>query len=427
MAAPNWENRTVFHGDNLTILRGMNSESVDLIATDPPFNKGRDFHATPDSLAQGASFQDRWSWREDVDESWVDQITDDFPNVMHVINSARSSYGDDMGAFLCFMAVRLLEMRRVLKSTGTIYLHCDPTAGHYLKALMDAIFGRQRFINEIIWWYNSGGGSKKNFGRKHDLLLMYSKGSHYTFNVDDVRVPYSAVIAKSRKELFNDAGKVRPDVWDISRPPNHSKEWFGYPTQKPLAVYDVIIKASSNVGDVVLDPFCGCATTLVAAERLDRQWVGIDIWPQAFEAVVKRLEDEHLRDEKGEGEYTLFDKGIFRVEEGAPTRTDDGATAAPALPVKAVVKEPPGPKMTRAEMYDYLVSHAGLKCQGCDRTFDDKRYLELDHNTPRSDGGINHVSNRVLLCGPCNRAKSNKYTLSGLRQLNAKNGWMASP
>jgi len=130
---PNWENRTLFHGDNLDFLRAMNSESVHLIATDPPFNKNRDFHATPNSLASGSSFQDRWSWDSDVHQDWVDKITDDFPKVMNVIEGSRLSYGDEMGAFLCFMGVRLLEMHRILKPTGSIYLHCDDTAAHYLK------------------------------------------------------------------------------------------------------------------------------------------------------------------------------------------------------------------------------------------------------------------------------------------------------
>ena len=163
MAAPNWKNRTLFHGDNLPFLRAMNSESVDLIATDPPFNKGRDFHATSDSLASGASFQDRWSWEQDVHEEWVDQITDDFPLVMNVIQGSRNSYGDDMGAFLCFMAVRLLEMKRVLKPTGSMYLHCDPTASHYLKELMDAVFGRRKFRSEIVWRRVNPTGREKAF------------------------------------------------------------------------------------------------------------------------------------------------------------------------------------------------------------------------------------------------------------------------
>ena len=151
MGQTNWANRTLFHGDNLKFLRAMNSDSVDLIATDPPFNKGRDFHATPDSLAAGARFQDRWSWERDVHEEWTDQITDDHPRLMEAIEGARYAHSDGMGAFMCFMAVRLLDMRRVLKPTGSIYLHCDPTASHYLKAVMDAIFGWRNFRSDITW------------------------------------------------------------------------------------------------------------------------------------------------------------------------------------------------------------------------------------------------------------------------------------
>lgn len=422
----NWKNRSLFRGDNLEVLRGMNSRSVDLIATDPPFNKGRDFHATPESLAAGSSFQDRWSWRDDVDQEWLDQITDDFPHVMNVISGSRNSYGDDMGAYLAFMAVRIIAMHRVLKNSGSIYLHCDPTASHYLKELMDAIFGKKNFLNEIIWSYNSGGGSKKRFGRKHDVILFYSKSSDYYFNADAVRVPYDAVIAKGREHLFNDKGKVMPDVWNISRPPNHSKEWLGYPTQKPIKLYETMISASSKEGDIVLDPFCGCATTLVAAERLNRQWVGIDIWSGALDAVKSRLTEEALAEREGEDPNTLFDLGKFSFHEGPPSRTDDGEIAVPFLKVKQMVAEPKGQKMSRREMLEYLLSHSGPVCQGCDRTFDDVRYLELDHNTPRSDGGINHISNRILLCGPCNKVKSNQLTLSGLRRRNKEQGWMAN-
>ena len=184
----NWRNRTLFHGDNLGFLRAMNSESVDLIATDPPFNKGRDFHATPDSLAAGAKFQDRWSWERDVHQEWADRITDDYPKLMEAIESARYAHSDGMGAYMCFMAVRLLEMRRVLKPTGSIYLHCDPTASHYLKAVMDAIFGWKNFRNEIVWCYKSGGASKRRFARKHDLILFYAKDVRQAaFNVIKVK------------------------------------------------------------------------------------------------------------------------------------------------------------------------------------------------------------------------------------------------
>lgn len=173
---PNWENRTLFHGDNLDMMRGMDSGTVDLIATDPPFNKGRDFHATPDSLAKGASFQDRWSWKEDVHQEWVDQIQDDWPGVWHVIQMAREVWGDGMGAFLCFMGVRLIAMRRVLKDTGSIYLHCDPTASHYLKSLMDAVFGKENFRNEVVWKRTTGKKAGRKFGGVHDAILYYVKG-----------------------------------------------------------------------------------------------------------------------------------------------------------------------------------------------------------------------------------------------------------
>ena len=203
------------------------------------------------------------------------------------------------------------------------------------------------------------------------------------------------------------------DYWPVDAIGRTSSERTGFPTQKPLSLYERMVRASSNEGDVVLDPFAGCATTLVAAERLGRQWVGIDIWDGAHEIVVKRL-----RDETG-----LF--GDVHYSTTPPARTDDGETAAPFLRVKQVVQEPDGPRWTRAEMYAHLLEQHGSRCQGCDRTFDDPRYLELDHNTPRSDGGLNHITNRVLLCSPCNRAKSNMYTLSGLRRINRQNGWMA--
>ena len=189
MGTPNWSNRTLFHHDNLAVLRGMNSESVDLIATDPPFNKSKDFHATPDSLAAGASFQDRWSWEKDVHEEWTDQITDDYPKLMEAIESARYAHSDGMGAFMCFMAVRLLETRRVLRPAGSIYLHCDHTASHYLKAVLDAIFGRKNFRNEIVWCYNVGGKGKKWWARKHDILFFYTKTSVYHFNGQAAGIP----------------------------------------------------------------------------------------------------------------------------------------------------------------------------------------------------------------------------------------------
>ena len=460
---PNWENRTLFHADNLKILRGMNSESVHLIATDPPFKKGRDFHATPGSLADGASFQDRWSWDRDVHQDWVDQITDDFPKVMNVIQGSRNSYGDDMGAFLCFMAVRLLEIRRILRKNGSIYLHCDTTASHYLKAVMDAIFGWKNFRNEIVWCYDRWEASSNRFQKMHDIILFYSKFDNTIFNslteIDAKRQKtldrgYTTNLLKDgtrqliiyegsenkpniqklkQKDKFNNIivrpkeklGRPLKDYWNINFIHPKSKERFGFPTQKPLSLYERIIKASSNEGDIVLDPFCGCATTLVAAERLKRHWVGIDIWDKSHEAIIKRMQKEGLAAPDGSTDGMLFTFGQIIYVTEPPERTDDGEEAVPFLKTKLRVDEPKGEKRTRAEMLDYLLDQYGYKCQGCDRKFDDPRYLELDHNTPRSDGGLNHISNRILLCGPCNKLKSNNFTLSGLRNQNKKLRYMA--
>ena len=331
---------------------------------------------------------------------------------------------------MCFMAVRLLAMRRVLKPTGSIYLHCDPTASHYLKAVMDAIFGWRQFRNEIVWCYRGGGVPRKDFSKKHDLILRYSKGKAVTFNVDDVRIPYSDSVTDSLPSRYdksyrtnkvysgyrpNEKGKHPEDWWPIQPlMPSDRTERVGYPTQKPLALYERIVKASSKEGDVVLDPFAGCATTLVAAESLRRQWVGIDIWDGAHKLVVERMREQ-----------AWISAGDVTFTKRPPERTDDGETAAPFLRVKVRIKEPEGPRWSRAQMYEHLLEQHGPKCQGCDRAFDDPRYLELDHNTPPSDGGLNHITNRILLCGPCNKLKSNQYTLSGLRRQNKKHGYMA--
>ena len=377
-----------------------------------------------------------------------DQITDDYPRLMEAIESARHAHSDGMGAYMCFMAVRLLEMCRVLKPTGSIYLHCDPTASHYLKAVMDAIFGWRGFINEIIWCYNVGGKGKRWFARKHDVILFYVQSKSYTFNGEEVGIPrdtgtksfggkigfdeegrrYQDKIVKKTGKVYRyllDAPKIPEDYWtDINSLQSGVRERTGYPTQKPLALYERIIKASSNEGDVVLDPFAGCATTCVSSERLQRKWVGIDIWDKVHEVVIERLRNEKLITPGGDHGGELFTGGQITYSTELPLRTDDGQEAAPFLRVKERIIEPAGRKLSRSEMYDFLLTQYGAKCQGCYRFFDDPRYLELDHNTPRSDGGLNHISNRILLCGPCNKLKSNQYTLSGLRRQNKKLGYM---
>ena len=437
MAEPNFKNRTLYHGDNLDFLRGMNSETVHLIATDPPFNKNRDFQATPDSLAKGARFRDRWSWERDVHEEWVDSIKDDWLAVWSVIETARAAYSDGMGAFLCWLGVRIMEMHRILRQDGSIYLHCDPTASHYIKAIMDAIFGWKNFRNEIIWSYQRWTGATRHFQRMHDILLFYVKSKQTPFNVQ--MEPYSKKSLHKARRFTNirngkleqnytadhSRQKAMRDVWEISYLNSQAKERTGYPTQKPLALYERIIKASSNEGDFVLDPFCGCATTPVAAERLGRQWVGMDIWDGAKDIVLMRLEKEGMV--RPDSEHGLMFPHDVHYTTKPPTRTDDNAMAAPSFRLKIQRPIEAWEKIAHKGMVNILMqaqgTEGGVICGGCGRVLE-KEFMELDHITPKSDRGANHILNRILLCRPCNRRKRDNLTLRGLLRANKKAKWM---
>ena len=454
MAAPNFANRTLFHCDNLPVLRGMNSETVDLIATDPPFNKSKDFHATPDSLASGARFSDRWKWDRDVHPDWIEQIADDWLAVHAVIEAAKVTYGEDMAAFLCWLGVRLVEMHRVLKPTGSLYLHIDHTAHAYVKALLDAIFGKRNFRNEIVWAYSGWNKRLKAYlERRHDTVLFYAKSKSSSFHYPTrpwankreyvkVRKQKLRTDDEGREYVLSDAGggeRVKRyldeamkygvplnDVWHIDKLNNSDKgERTGFPTQKPLALYERIIKASSNPGDLVLDPFAGCATTPVAAERLGRQWVGVDIWDGAFDIVKQRMEDN--RQLLGDAIPTIH------YATTAPERTDEGEIAAPVLRLKLQRPVEPWQRLTHAQIVSHLLDAQKLPgtpteankivCAGCGRVLE-REFMELDHILPRADGGANDISNRILLCRPCNGYKSSRLTLSGLVGDNRKRGWM---
>ncbi len=481
MADPNFYNRTLYHGDNLDFLRGMNSGTVHLIATDPPFNKSKDFHATPDSLAAGASFQDRWSWRDDIHDDWLMQIQRNEPEVWSVITTAKNVYGDDMAAFLCWLGVRLLEMHRILREDGSIYLHIDHTAHAWGKCLMDAIFGRRNFRNEIVWQRTNAHGDTTqgatHFGRVHDLILRYSKGPSVTWNTQYIDYdpdyaknfyrmvesetgrrfqavdltaqkpggdtsyewkgvrPYTGrfwAYSKAKMEEFDRQGRLyytrtgRPrlkyyldempgkpvqDIWDdISHALGAQRT--GYPTQKPLALYERIIAASSNPGDWVLDPFCGCATTPVAAEKLGRQWVGMDIWDGAHTIVLQRMEDN--RQLLAEPDPQIYYKTT------PPVRTDTGEEAV--LYLRTPTGRAPRYPAPRTQHYK-LLTDIGAYCQGCGRDYSfDPRVLEVDHIRPKSDGGSDAYDNLTLLCPPCNKEKRDHMTLTGLQAENRKNG-----
>ena len=382
MPESNWANRTLWTSDNLDIMRGMNSETVDLIYLDPPFNSNRDYAAPVGSKAAGAAFKDTWHL-SDLDVAWMGLVAEEEPAVAYLLDAAGRTHSKGMQSYLTMMAVRLLEMRRVLKPSGSIYLHCDPTASHYLKALMDSIFSTSRFQNEFISYYSGGGASKRRWARKHDVVLFYSRGRSWTFNADAVRVPHKWTADQKRADGSGrdyERGKLPDDVWGHHSLMPWAQERTGYPTQKPLALLERIIAASSNPGDVVMDPFCGCATACVAAEKLDRHWVGIDLSAKAVELVNERLQTEM---------GTLFHHGYVTARTDIPRRTDIDA-----------------PKNYRQNKHVLYGAQEG-RCGGC-RTPFEFRNFEVDHVIPQSRGGTDHLENLQLLCGHCNRVKGDR-------------------
>jgi len=255
----------IYHSDNLVILKKMKSNMIDLIYCDPPYFSQRNY----------IEFNDTWN---SIDE------------------------------YLAWMKVRLVHMHRVLKPTGSIYLHCDWHASHYLKVIMDDIFGYKNFRNEIVWSYHTGGASKKHFSRKHDVILFYSKSDKYYFNTDEIHEEFREDKTDHFKDVdkngnrcrirevngkeyyyYLEDGKIPTDVWEIASLNAASKERKGYPTQKPQALLERIIKASSNKRDLVLDPFCGCGTAVEVAQKLGRNFIAIDVSPKACRLTKRSL------------------------------------------------------------------------------------------------------------------------------------------
>jgi len=333
----------LYYGDCLTVMQGdMRASSVDLIYLDPPFNSNRNYHAIyrdetgrplPDQIE---AFCDMWvldERREEairrmpilLKEAEIDDKVAEFWRIW--VNALRGTQ-PGLLAYLSYMVERLLQMRMVLKPNGSIYLHCDPTASHYIKVMMDAIFGHQNFRNEIVWCYSRPSAPRqRQLSRVHDTILWYSKGKTWTFNPDEIRQPYAAA-SRAREgygggaSKMTDGGEVEldsrgkfPESW-IYIPPlkGNSREYMGFATQKPLALLNRIILASSNEGDVVLDPFCGCATTLEAAHKLGRKWIGIDIAIHAIKRVAAIRLHDRLRLVQGQ-DYLI--EGIPSTLEGA--------------------------------------------------------------------------------------------------------------
>ena len=336
----NLNNRTIFCKDNLDILQGMNSNSIDLIYLDPPFNKNKTFSAPIGSSAEGASFSDVFR-EEDVKDEWIQEIKEDYDGLYKflnnikelssITNTTRNKHYLYNYCYLCYMAIRLIEIRRILKDTGSIYLHCDPTMSHYLKILLDILFGEKNFRNEIVWGYSRPSAPKqKQLSRVHDIIFWHSKSDKWVFNPNDIRQKYAkssldreGYIANTSKMTagtpveLSKIGKF-PESWIyIPTLKGNANEYVGYPTQKPLALLERIIQASSNEGDIVLDPFCGCATTCIASEKLNRKWIGIDVSVKAYELVKERLKKEVANPDN----LLQYDKEVVFSTE-SPKRTD---------------------------------------------------------------------------------------------------------
>jgi len=291
----------LFYGDNLEVLqKHIEAESVDLCYVDPPFNSKRNYNQIynnigKDDIAQTQAFVDTWRWNESAEwhldmlrkePQYTRRLVDTIIGLEKILGKGA------MLAYLVNMAVRFAEVWRVLKPTGSFYVHCDPTASHYLKIILDAIFCDRGgdFRNEIIWCYRGGGSPKGDFGRRHDTIFRYVKGKAFVFNADPVRIPYQAEgIGRKDDSMWgrhkgvtkiykpHPLGKIPEDWWQMNILNSNDPERLGLTTQKPIALLERIIKASSNEGDVVLDAFCGCGTTVAAAQALNRKWIGIDI------------------------------------------------------------------------------------------------------------------------------------------------------
>ena len=438
-------------------MRGMNSASVDLIYLDPPFNSKANYAAPIGSKAAGAAFKDTWTLT-DLDTAWINLIEAKHPTLYRVILAAMT---DSDKSYLAYMAVRLIEMQRLLRPTGSIYLHCDPTASHYLKLVMDAIFGRNAFRCEITWQRaNRHNDARRSFPNVADVILFYAMpeakfqpvyephsaeyiASFYRHDDGDGKGPYSldnmaspnprplmmydwkgyphpqkgwrfqvatmrrldsegrihyptdkhgnpdyAKRLRLKRYLREQKGSVVGNVWtDIPPLADQSRERTGYPTQKPIALIERLIDASSAPDDVVLDPFCGCATACIAAEQNHRQWAGIDVSPKAAELVQSRMRDE----------LGMFYQGAHRTD--IPQRTDMGDL----IPYND------------ARNKRHLYGEQGGDCAGCATHFE-IRNLEVDHIVPRAKGGTDHLSNLQLLCGHCNRVKGDR----GMEYLKSK-------
>ena len=447
---PNFNNKTIFTGDNLHVMRGMNDGCINLIYLDPPFNSNATYGVIFGGKREKEIFKDVWTF-QDVDLAWWKQIKNKNKTLYSYLDAVRTIHTKSLMSYLIYMAVRLIEMERILKPIGSIYLHCDPTASHYLKHLMDAIFGHSNFRDEIVWQRAAGRakGSQhesRSFGRDCDYILHYSKTDKYIHNEATVKLSGEEMLKKfphvdehgrryhtgvpifrqpsmgARPNLcytYNGVTNPHPSGWRVSkerlqemdangeiiwregkRPLRKSFAenykgkpigclWMdipnvmgdkrtGFDTQKPVPLLKRIIKASSNEGDWVFDPFCGCATTLVAAQLEERNWVGVDISPEAAVELEKRLGTDCFTHD-------------FHNETNLPIKSNAGKL------------KPYNHPSNITELYGRQAGYCFICYKH--REVD---LLTVDHIEPQSRGGSDHINNLQLVCQKCNSAKGNK-------------------
>ena len=401
---PDITNRTIFVGDNLPVLRRIDSESVDLVYLDPPFNSNRNYFATvvdeeTQKKVRKDAFEDVWTMDEHDEAYMLDSYYTD-RKLYNVINAVGDALGEPSKAFTVFMAMRLVEMHRVLKPTGSLFLHVDHHMAHSLKLVLDVIFKPSNFINEIVWFYpDTPGRSRTSFPKKHDNILFYAKGKDYKFNREAVLVPLKPESIERYKsprtiggrtyEGGDTSGKLPETVWQLPAVKRNSKESAGYDTQKPLKLLNRIIRATTDPGDWVLDPFCGCATTCVSAQFLQRKWIGIDIGALAFRLVEDRIDRLH-GDSKAQADLEF--RGDVDASQNAKKRED--------LPNRSdVVKSKDIKRMRYREQNG--------RCAACKEQFEFK-YMEKDHILAKSRGGVDADYNIQVLCRECNGKKKDK-------------------
>ena len=466
-------NRGVYISDNLPFLRSLNDACIDLVCIDPPFDKNETFvgnsrrrrltqsdldnesrllqhwgiNNESDANKAGivlptSGYTDIWSWEKDVHEEWVDELETHYTGVSRAIDAARFVHGEGIAAYLCYMAIRLIEIHRVLKPTGSLWLHCDRTANSYIRQLLDGIFGKENLRNEIVWCYPPGGrGPKFGYHQKHDTIYYYGKTQLGKFHR-----PYRELTARQKSKftevdeegrhfkrypggrsyLDESRGSPVPDWWtDIhSLGQTQSKEATGYPTQKPWKLAERIIESVTDPGDVVLDCFAGCAYSAVAAEKTGRRWVACDINPRAWtvfkrqfskpELIVLRCNDDTT------GQQVIGSEPVVTIHgpDELPVRDDDAGDelAPPPLQLPERKFRVPASVIPEREMLRELLELSGYTAWCCGfanrmpsgrviRTTDN---FQLDHIDPKSKQGSNDILNRAPMCQSHNNRKGTR-------------------